>query len=273
MEWLDRFTKLMDILSYSTQEGLGIAEISLQTDISKSTLCRMLKDMDRHSLVFQDSVTKKYRLGTRSMLWGTQFLSRQDPDGLLTENCNVLAERTGLYTYLCRLDADEIFCIYTRQPGKERTKYFVHVGQRMPVHCTAAAKAILSFQSRSLTEDLFQKAEAQGRLQAFTVKTKTTLNELLPELQMIPETRIAQCEEELELGVSALSTPVFDNQRRVNYCLNIIGSASYIQEHRSELINELLHIGDLASEQLAVAIRLSSIEGESVYGRSLKGRE
>lgn len=261
MEWLDRFTHVMDVLSHASHEGLGITEIALATDLSKSTLHRMLKDMEQHRLVFQDIVSKKYRLGTRTMLWGSQFLSRQGPDGFLAENCNLLAERTGLYTYLCRFGGDEIYCIYTRQPGKDRTQYFVHVGQRMPLHCTAAAKAILAFQPQSTIKELLEQERIRGQLQSFTPKTKTTFEELLPELMMIPQTRIAECEEELEPGVSVLSTPIFDEQRRVSFSLNIIGPTAYIHAHRSELVQELLEIGDLCSEQLVAATRLSSIEG------------
>ncbi|MHB1405509.1 MAG: IclR family transcriptional regulator [Desulfitobacteriaceae bacterium] len=254
MDWLDRFTLVMDIVSEAGQDGLGVTEIANRCQLTKGTMHRMLKSMVEQRLVNQDARSKKYYLGPRSMMWGSRFLEGQDPAGLLTGYCDLLAERTGLYSYLCRFNANEVYCIYARQPVGERNQYFVHVGQRMPLHCTAAAKSILAFQPPSTVDSLFLKEN----MTKFTQQTKVTPEELVAELNEVSRKRIALCEEELEIGVSAVSAPVFHDKGRAELSISLIGSASYIEAHRETLVRELLEISTEASEHIKNVYVLTS---------------
>lgn len=246
MDWLDRFTLVMDIVSEAGQEGLGVTEIANRCQLTKGTMHRMLRSMLEQRLVNQDTSSKKYTLGPRSMVWGSRFLEGQDPAGLLTRYCDFLAERTGLYTYLCRFNANEVYCIYAKQPVGERNQYFVHVGQRMPLHCSAAAKSILAFQPSSIVQALFHKEN----ITRFTQQTKVTLQELVAELNEVSRKRIAFCEEELEIGVSAISAPVFHDKGRAELSISFIASASYIEAQRETLVRELLEVSTEASEHI-----------------------
>ncbi|WP_282200937.1 IclR family transcriptional regulator [Collibacillus ludicampi] len=265
MEWMDRFTAVMDSVSEGGMDGLGVTEIARKTGLTKGTLHRMLKSMVEHRLIVQDPRTRKYRLGPKSMQWGSRFLVGQDPSGLLSDYCDLLAERTDLYTYLCRFDSGEVYCIYTRQPSTSRNKYFVHVGQRMPLHCSAAAKAILAFQPPSVVNALLLKEKPVK----YTEFTKTDIQGRITELNEVFKSRIAFCEEELEVGVTAMSTPIFHGKREALLSISLIGSTSYINSHRELLINELLQIGEKASEHIASAHLLTSTRGGRVWDGSM----
>ena len=254
MEWLDRLTVVMDSISEGSMEGLGITELVHRTQLSKSTLHRMLMSMIKHNLISQNTETRKYRLGPKSMVWGSRFLAGQDSFALLTEYCDLLAERTGLYTHLCRFDAGEVYCIYTRQPSEGRTAYFVHVGQRMPLHCTAAAKAILAFQPPSAVNSLFAKEQVQR----YTEHTKIDLQELKAELDEVSKTRVAFCVEEIETGVSAISTPVFHRKGEALFSIGLLEATQHLNSRREFLIEELLNMGEKASERIAAAYLLTS---------------
>lgn len=254
MEWLDRLTAVMDAISKGSMEGLGVTELVNRTHLSKGTLHRMLTSMIDHNLVSQNLETKKYRLGPKSMVWGSRFLAGQDTFSLLTEYCDLLAERTGLYTHLCRFDAGEVYCIYTRQPSEGRTAYFVHVGQRMPLHCTAAAKAILAFQPPNAINSLFAKEQVKR----YTEYTKIDLQELQAELDEVSKTRVAFCVEEIEAGVSAISTPVFQRTGEALFSIGLIESTQSLKSRQEFLIEELLKMGSTASERMAAAYLLTS---------------
>lgn len=266
MEWLDRFTSVMDTISEGAIEGLGVTEIARQTQLTKGTLHRMLTSMLEHRLIIQDPKTKKYRLGPKSMVWGSRFLIGQDPSGLLPDYCDLLAERTDLYTYLCRFDAGEVYCIYTRQPSNDRNKYFVHVGQRMPLSCSAAAKAIIAFQPPSVVNALFLKEEP---VKKYTEFTKTDATERLSELNKVSQSLVAFCEEELEVGVTAMSTPVFHGKGEALLSISLVGGTGYINAHRESLIKELLQIGKKASEHITTAHLLTSTKGGRVWDGNL----
>lgn len=190
------------------------------------------------------------------MVWGSRFVLGQDPAGLLSRYCDVLAERTGLYTFLCRINEGEVYCIYTRQPSKIRKKYFVHVGQRMPIHCTAAAKSILAFLPSSQVGLIMSR----NHMAKFTDYTKTDVNQIIGELQAVKETRVAFCKEELEMGVSAISTPVFAGNERAAFSISLISDAAFIQKYEDSLVHELLHIGQEASEHMGRVHLLTSVK-------------
>ncbi|AXI39458.1 hypothetical protein CX649_07305 [Bacillaceae bacterium ZC4] len=254
MEWLDRMISVMDIISEKSVEGIGITELSKQTLISKGTLHRMLKNMVEHKLLTQDAVTKRYMLGPKSMLWGSEFLRNQDPTGLLTQYCNEIGNKTNLYSYICRFQSNQVYCTYTHQPSDVRHKYFVHLGQRMPLHCTSAAKAILAYQPPNLVDGLLQKED----LMKYTEYTKQNIELIKRELSEIRQDGIAFCNQELEVGVYAMSVPLFHENHKTAISLSLVGECQYIQENRMQFIKELKNISEQASEHLISMNLLSS---------------
>lgn len=264
MEWIDRFVSIMDIISETTVQGMGVTELAAATGLSKGTLHRVLSDMVQHNLVTQHIDTKKYRLGPKALAWGSRFVWGQDPSGWLSGYCDRLAERTNLFTFLCRMDGGEVYCIYTRQPSKVRNKYFVHVGQRMPLHSSAAAKVLLAF----LPEREIAVYLAQNSLQAFTEYTKTDISQLQQDLQKIKEVQLAFCQEELEIGVSAISAPIFSQNGNAAFSISLISDISFIKANEEVLVNELRQIGSKASEHMGMVHLLSS-ERIGQYGMAV----
>lgn len=256
MEWLNRFVAIMNNISDATTEGVSITELVSTTGLSKGTLHRILQDMVGHKLVSQNSNTKKYCLGPKAMEWGSKFVAGQDPAGILSQYCDLLAERTNLYTFLSRINGGEVYCIYTSQPGKFNKKYFVHVGQRMPLHCTAAAKAMVAF----LPAEQLNELIAQNDMVKFTAATKTQSTGIIAELQEIKTTGVAFCREELEPGVSGISTPIFVGNNQAAFSISLLSDAAFIKQQEESLIQEIVRIGKQASEHMGKVSLLTSIK-------------
>jgi len=260
VEWLKRFVAIMDIISNSMADGVSITEIANTTGLSKGTLHRVLQDMVSHSLIAQNIDTKKYWLGPKPMVWGSKFVLGQDPAGLLSQYCDLLAERTNLYTFLCRINEGEVYCIYTRQPSKFSKKYFVHVGQRMPIHCTAAAKSILAF----LPSSHINLIIAHNNMIKFTDHTKTDVNQIIGELQAIKETGVAFCREELEVGISGISTPIFAGNEKAAFSISLLSDATFINQQENSLVHEIIQIGQQASEHMGRVHLLTSVKNSEL---------
>ncbi|WP_162297074.1 IclR family transcriptional regulator [Sporolactobacillus pectinivorans] len=255
MEWMDRFVKLMDTISDCPPSGIGITELSKETLLSKGTLHRMLQCMLDHKIVLQSHETKKYMLGPKSMKWGSTFLQMQDPVGLLAQYCNRLGEETGLYAFICRFQGDEIFCTYTHQPSEMRNSFFVHVGQRMPLHCAAAAEIILAYQAADIIKTMIEKE----KLTAYTPFTVTDETEIARRLRLARGARIASCMQELELGQSALSAPIFHQPDQTVISISVVGDHHDIEARTEDLIKALKKISAEASEHLMSMNTLSSL--------------
>ncbi|MCO7127130.1 IclR family transcriptional regulator [Sporolactobacillus shoreicorticis] len=255
IEWMDRFVKLMDQISDCPAAGIGIAELSRQTLISKGTLHRMLQSMMGYQLVVQDPESKKYMLGPKAMAWGSTFLQNRDPVGLLAQYCKQVGEETGLYAFICRFQSDEIFCTHTHQPSSIGNSFFVHVGQRMPVHAAAAAQIILAFQSDEVIDRLLNKE----KLDALTPFTLTDTHDLRRKIHEARRVRVAYCEQELELGTAALSVPIFHSNDQALISMSLVGEYHYFDTNKEKLIRALQRVAEQASDHLSSMQALSSL--------------
>lgn len=255
MEWLNRFTDVMDCLSSSSNMGMGVSELARETNLSKGTIHRMLTSMCEQQLVIQDKATKQYYLGPKTMLWGSQFLRLQDPIKLLGRYGEKLSNQTNLYTFICRYHGGDVYCVYTHQPSDLRNKYFVHVGQRMPIHCAAAAKVIVAYQEEATIEKIVQETP----FEAATPYTKTNPHDIKKELNEIYHSQLAFCVEELEIGVSAISAPIFYDEKKTNVSISIVGESEYIEMYQEKLVKQINEVAKEASEHMKSMHLLSSI--------------
>jgi DNA-binding IclR family transcriptional regulator len=255
MEWLDRFVQVMDVLSSREYcRGIGITDLSEKTEISKSTLHRMLQNMSDQKLVIQNAETRKYELGPRSMMWGSQFIRSRNIDGILSRYCRMLADDTGLYSFLCRFSGDQVYCIAVKQPREENHMYFVNIGQVMPWHCSACAKAILAFQSPEYINCILAKEK-----KVYTEYTITEPERLKDELRTVRQRGIAWCNEEMEYHVAAAGVPLLFHGEGAVFSLGFVGNDTFIKEHRSKLESVLLKWGSLAGKELSLARELTGI--------------
>lgn len=256
MEWLNRFTKVMDCICENPIEGVGISDLSRKTQLSKSTVHRMLSSMMSHQLVTQNDQTKQYFLGPKALFWGSQFLWSQDPIGLMGQYCEEISNETGLYSYLSRFQGNQVYCTHTHQPSHLRNKYFVHVGQRMPFYCTAASKAILAYQE----PEHIHSCLANETFTAITPFTLTDRNDLKGELEKVLEEKVAFCLQELEMGVSAISVPIFHKEGKTAMSLSVVGESTLIHSNKDTLVHKLKLISNKASEHLKSMHLLTSIK-------------
>ena len=246
MEWMDRFVSIMNAVSMENEHGVGVTSLAGETGLSKGTLHRILQDMVRCRLIVQMPETKKYHLGPLSMIWGSRFVKGRDISELLAPYCDAIAEKTGLYAYICRFVTNEVYCIYAHKPELEHRTFFVHVGQRMPLHASAASKVILAFQPLEKVRYLMEQAPRHS----FTAHTRTSVPGLMAEFAEIQHHKLAWCKEEMEAGVSAVSVPLFSGENAVCFSLNLVGS-SLDMESRSQRLEELLVAeGNIIDEQL-----------------------
>jgi DNA-binding IclR family transcriptional regulator len=158
-------------------------------------------------------------LGPKAMFWGSQYLRSQDPIGLMGQYCEEISTKTGLYSYLSRFQQDQVYCTHTHQPSHLRNKFFVHVGQRMPFYCCAASKAILAYQGPERIRTLL----ANETLLPITPFTLSNREDVERDLEMVLKEDIAYCLQELEIGVSAISVPIFHEERKTSMSLSVVG--------------------------------------------------
>lgn len=246
MEWMNRFIAITDVLSRADETGLGITEIAARTNLAKGTLHRILLDMVKNEIAVRDERTKRYQLGPRPMIWASRFVAGKDISAALAPFCRDLSRATHFYSYISRYTAGEVYCIYAHQPEDERRTYFVHVGQRMPVHAASAAKSILAFRRANEVSRVLKNVEYTH----YTENTIDDVDELRHELARGREEHLSWCIEEMEAGVSAISAPILDTEEHATFSMSIVGNHQEIMKHKELLCDLLKDYAERASSYL-----------------------
>jgi len=133
----------------------SLAELTAQTGLAKSTVHAHLTTLTNLGFIVREG--DEYRLGLRFLELGEEVRNHRSEFRLIQEHVKTLAERfderaqfiveeNGLGVYLCT-DAE---C-----PNAVRTD--VRIGKQVPLHTTAAGKAILANLPRDRVEEIINR--------------------------------------------------------------------------------------------------------------------
>jgi IclR family pca regulon transcriptional regulator len=118
---------------------------------------------------------------------------------------DALSERSRESASLAVLHGDKVL-IAARSTARRTMRVGLAVGSRLPLHCSAAGRAVMLARSDAQVRALL----GHGPLERFTLRTITSLRELLRDLADSRERGYTVCDEEIELGVRSIAVPVFD---------------------------------------------------------------
>jgi len=211
---------------YGEADELGVTELSKRLKLHKNNIFRLLATLESRGYIEQNKATENYRLGIRSLQLGQAYISRV---GLLRqarpvmeslvkqcrESAYVAVPRRGGMVPLDSIDSDEPIRLVSQ------------VGEALPLHCTAAGKAQLAFES----EDEL-KTRLPESLKKHTAKTVTDRQGLLQQLRTVVETGYAVDNGEHVEDVRAIAVPVKDYTRRVVGVLAVSGPAYRMSPER-----------------------------------------
>ncbi len=191
----------------------GIADMANELDLGRSTTHRYATTLVALGYLEQ-SPSRKYRLAPRVSDLGLSLLDSMEVRRVAREHLRDLRMRTGRTVSLGVLGGTEVVYI-DRWQGSRQGQYEVDVGigvgVRLPLHCSAAGKALLACLPAAEQQDLIPKL----RLKRRAPKTITTKTALRAELERIlAQGGIAIEDEEVCTGRRALAAVVADREGR-----------------------------------------------------------
>ncbi len=191
----------------------GIADMADALDLGRSTTHRYATTLVTLGYLEQGP-SRKYRLSSRVSDFGLSLLDSMVVRRVAREHLRDLRASTGRTVGLAILDESEVSYI-DRWQGARRGQYAIDLGvglgSRLPIHCSAAGKALLACLPEAEQRELIGKL----RLTRRTPHTITTKSALRAELERIAaDDGLAVEDEELLVGRRALAAPVLDDQGR-----------------------------------------------------------
>jgi DNA-binding IclR family transcriptional regulator len=246
--WVDRTVEVLQSLS-EAPHGSGITELSRRHHIPKSTLHRMLNSLRRHEFIVQDSLTRRYRLGPALIRLGQPFSAAEALRRSSVPYLRRLAAETGCTSFLTVWSEGDPVCTAT---AEGRTGTGVAPGTRLPLHATAAARALLAFMPEAAARDLVL---GSAPFPPLTDATPTAPEDILQAVQETRRRGYAVSRDEARPGQSSVAAPVFGGSGRAIAALAVQGPSELFQEGGLERI---IRAVTSASLRLAAEVDVSA---------------
>lgn len=200
--------------------GIGLLQLSQETKLASSTTHRLLSELIKFNLVVQDKASRRYMIGPGLMSIGLSYLRKN--------NINVIAQRyihecssiLSETVFLSTLANNQVVCTSTIMVDKERPlQFYMSIGKQMPLHASAAAWAIIAF----LDEKQIREILTDWEYTSFSDTSPQNFEEVTQYLAQTRNAGYAVCDGEMDVGVVAISLPIYDNQGQAVASLSAVG--------------------------------------------------
>jgi DNA-binding IclR family transcriptional regulator len=235
----------LDVLEQFCQQAdeLGVTELSKRLKLHKNNVFRLLATLESRGYIEQNRATENYRLGIRCLQLGQSYVQHM---GLLRQAGPIRADvvRQARETaYVAILRRGGIVPVDVLEADRP-VRIVSQLGETLPLHCTAAGKAILAFE----TDDEL-KALVPEALQKYTDRTPADRATLQQQLKGIASSGYAIDMGEYAEDLRAVAVPIRDYTRTVVATLAIAGPAYRFQAERID--KELAPLAQKAGRELS----------------------
>ena len=227
-------------------DELGVTELSKRLRLHKNNVFRLLATLESRNYIEQNKVTENYRLGLKTLELGQTFIKQM---GLLRQSRPVLerlVKECNETTYVAILKESSI--VYLDVVETDLTVRVVpRVGARLPAYCTAAGKVQFAYMTEEELENCIPR-----ELKRYTPNTIVDRDELKRQLVQIADLGYAVDNEELDVGVRCVGSPIRDYTRRIIGAVSISGPSMRFSDERLE--KELIPLVKKAAEEISTKL-------------------
>ncbi len=228
IEALARGLEILALFS-SERPTLAFPQIVALLGMHKSTVYRMIATLESSHFLEQDPITRQYRPGIRVLQLGFTAINSMELHQAAHPHLEKLAQLLGETVSMAVLD--DFRTIYVdRIRNQSIVGVVMNVGSSLPAHCSSLGKVLLADLPQSELDSLL----AVHELAAYTPQTITDPQDLSEELGKIRQAGYAIGDEELALGLRAVSAPLRDATRRAVAAVNVTGLADRMSYQRIE---------------------------------------
>jgi DNA-binding IclR family transcriptional regulator len=216
--FLGSLAKCFQVLEALNTAGraVGLTELAQLAGLDRSGVQRVTHTLRVLGYLRQDPATKAFRLSGRMLEFGHTVLTTNHVRERAQPHLEALNRRTSETVNLMELEGQEIVYV-SRFPSLHAVSVDLHVGSRLPAHCTAAGRAILAWMEPSEALALLKSAPRISMTQ-FTITDLTGLREAL---QSARTQGYAVNDQEAFIGDISVAAPLLDPQGRPLGAVNI----------------------------------------------------
>ncbi len=230
--------RVLDVLELfvATRRSLSHSEIASELNIPKSSLTQLLRNLEGRGYVVFTPGANTYAPGPAIAKLASALRVSFDIASIAQPIIDMVAKRVQETTSVSVLRGAEVERIATANALQRPLRYWMTVGERMPLHATSAGKAIMAFLPTKDRDDII----AALPMSKTTSKTIGSVAAFKSELKRVAEEKVAYSNEEFELGVFGISVPILDSKQRPIGSLGVVfPSVRDTASHRDAILKAL----------------------------------
>ena len=231
---LNRTIAILDCFNLD-KPTLGVREVARQTELSPSTVGRIMAYLKEMGILNQDSGTHLYMMGSKVLAWAGIYTVTSDVRTVALPVMVRLQEKTRETISLYVLEGSERVCV-ERLESPETVRIVARVGRRIPLYAGSAGKVFLAFMSKSNREKILSKID----LVAMTEQTITNLEVLQTNLDHIRQKGYAVSRGEWIIDASGTAAPIFNQRGQITAAISISGPRQRFTDEKIKKTAELL---------------------------------
>jgi DNA-binding IclR family transcriptional regulator len=219
---VERALTILETLVES-KRGRTLPEIARLLKLPKSSAHCLLLTLERCGYLRRQRETRRYMFALKFFALANMALAGLELNEMAAPVLKTLMEQTRMTVHMAVLERDEAILIHKVEPPG-LLKLATWVGKRMDVHCTGTGKAILAH----LPEEQLLYLMKERRMPRHNENTIISARKLREELETARKRGYAIDDEEDEVGLRCIGSPVFDHTGRVVAAVSISGTINQI---------------------------------------------
>lgn len=208
-----RLFALLEVIA-GHDRPFALQDLVEQTGLPKPTLHRMLQQLEAAGLLQREGDGRRYGSGVRLRRLAENLLLHSTHHGARHAVLRHLVEEVGESCNLTALAGSEVIYL-DRVETVAPLRFYLHPGSRVPAHCSASGKMLLS----QFTPAQRQRLLAHAPLTAYTPKTITDPDRLEAEIRRVKREGHALDDEEFLPGLLCVAVLVPAAEGRSNLCV------------------------------------------------------
>ncbi|HHY82486.1 MAG TPA: IclR family transcriptional regulator [Clostridiales bacterium] len=228
---LEKSISILEYLSDS-EDDLTITEIHQKLDIPKATVFMILQVMEANNLVTR-SRDGRYSIGPRIYSWGLVYMTKMELRKIAHPYLLKLSKETGHTVHLGKIVNNRVLFI-DKVEQQSFIKFNTYIGMQNDIHCCALGKAIAAHLDSNQLDEIIS-AVGLGK---YTENTITDYEMFKKVLNIIRQTGYAVEDEEGEIGVRCIGSPIFDAESKVAGAVSITALKSNLTSDLYPFIGE-----------------------------------
>lgn len=210
-----------------TKPELGVTELGRLTHLDKATVYRLLSALQQGGLIEQNPDTTKYYLGFGLVRLAGLALQHLDLPRIARPHLQELSDLSKETVNLSIMTNDDKIINIDGISSPRRVRNVGWIGREMPIHAVSGGKVMMAYLPTEKVKQILERG-----LPGLTPKTITDPAKLEEELEQIRKAGYGLAEEELEEGLSAVASPIWNHEGLVVAAISVSGPSFRLPRER-----------------------------------------